>query len=574
MTEQLSEKKELIALNRMAAVLGESLDLNNVLETALQETMHILGVNNGAIYLLDKPSNKLIIKVQKNITDSFLSQKSVVGTDDGCAGTAYNTKELFSGFGTPEKAYICADAKELMGIDCLAAAPIIFKNEVLGILELFAPVDRKLTKQEVELLNSICSQIGVAVSNAHSHEALKYALRDSKLLLQASETIVSSLKLENILEKLINLVSELTQISRAAIWLYSEKKDILILSHHFETLPAGFSLNLKEMPGPLGTAFQDKKTVTIRDFSKTAERVEQLANMFSIKAMLAVPIVFKDRVVGLLTLDKPGISHNFDDQEIELAEGIARQAAIALENSRTFEEQRAIADTLQQSFVSLEVPDRNLIEVGTEYVSASYGAFVGGDFYDFINLDGRLGFIVGDVSGKGISATILTGVVKNSLRIMAIEGYAPNEIMYKINDVILRQSENNQFVTLFYGLLDYEKNSLSYVNAGHPLALLKKKEEMLELGFDNPPVGVEAGKDFIEKTIDFSIGDTLLLYTDGVIEARNDSELFGIERLEEIFLNNIDKDPDTISSSIFSEVSKFNKGALSDDIAILAIRRI
>ncbi len=574
MTEQLSNKKELIALNRMAAVLGESLDLSNVLETALQETMHILGVNNGAIYLLDMPSGKLMIKVQKNITADFLSQKTVIGTDEGCAGTAFNTKELFSGFETPEKAYICADAKELMGIDCLAAAPIIFKNDVLGILELFAPVDRKLTKQEVELLNSICSQIGVAVSNANSHEALKYSLRDSKLLLQATETIVSTLNLESILDRLTGLASELTQISRAAIWLYSEKKDLLILSRHFETLPAGFSLNLKEMPGPLGEAFQERKTVTINDFSKTAERVEQLANQFSIKSMLAVPIVFKNRVVGLLSLDKPGISHNFNDQEVELAEGIARQAAIALENSRIFEEQRTIANTLQQSFVSLETPNQNFIEVGTEYVSASYGAFVGGDFYDFINLDKGLGFILGDVSGKGIPATIMTGVVKNSLRIMAIEGYLPKEILYKINDVVLRQSENNQFVTLFYGYLDYEKNILKYVNAGHPQALLKNGKEMLELGYDNPPVGVEAGKVFKEKSVEFNIGDTLLLYTDGVIEARRDKELYGIERLRESFTSNADKETSAISGNILKDVSKFNKGAILDDIAILAIRRV
>ena len=468
-------------------------------------------------------------------------------TSEGCTGTAFNTKEIFSGFGTPQKKFICLDAKSLMGIDCLAAAPIIFKNKVIGVLELFAPVDRKLKEHEIDLLTSICSQIGVAIANANSHQALKHALNNSRLLLEASETIVSSLKLNEILERLIYLTSELTHISRAAIWLYHPETHQLILSHNFENLLSGYELNLKP-DGPFQRVIQEKKVLSIDDFTKSTGNFFELAKKFSIKSLLAIPINIHGNVLGIMTLDKPGISHSFSQEEIDMAKGIARQAAIAIENAKTFKAQQVIAETLQQSFMTLEKPKFPEIKIGVEYKSASVGALVGGDFYDFINLGESFGFVVGDVSGKGIEASTLTGIVKNTLRALIFEGLTLNEIMLKTNNLIISQIGKNQFVTLFFGLLDIKTGNLQYCNAGHPAALQYNAatKDVDHLVGGNPPIGIFADQEFKSRFTKLKPHDCLLIYTDGVIEARHDQKLYGESRLERLFIKYINNSPQKI----------------------------
>jgi len=568
----LDEIKELNILNKLAQALATSLDLNTILDVALDETMRNLKVNNGGIYLFDAATRKLTLQVQHNLTDAFIKAKSVVGPGEGCTGTAFNTREIFSGFGTSQKNFICLDAKALMGIDCLAAAPILFKNQVIGVLELFAPVDRKLKKHEIDLLDSICSQIGVAVANANSHEALKHALKSSRLLLEASETIVSSLKINEILERLIVLTSELTHISRAAIWLYQPENHKLVLSHDFERLKSGYELNLK-LNGPFQQVLRKGEVLLIDNFADSAPEFIELAEIFSIKSLLAIPIDIHGAALGIMTLDKPGIKHSFSQPEIEMAQGIARQAAIAIANAKAFAAQQAIAETLQQFFMTLEKPKFPEIELGVEYKSASVGALVGGDFYDFINLGDSFAFVVGDVSGKGIEASTLTGIVKNTLRALTFAGLTLDEVMLKTNNLIISQIGKNQFVTLFFGLLHIETGNLQYCNAGHPAALHynAKKNSIDHLAGSNPPIGIFVGQKYKSRYTKLRPHDYLLTYTDGVIEARHDQRLFGEKKLERLFLKYIDNKPQKIASNIFRDVDNFNRHLLVDDIAIVVL---
>lgn len=570
---KLDKVKELNILNKLAQALATSLDLNTILDVALDETMSNLRVNNGGIYLFNTETRKLTLQVQHNLTDAFIKAKSVVGPGEGCTGTAFNTKKIFSGFNTPQKNFICLDAKVLMGIDCLAAAPIIYKDQVIGVLELFAPVDRKLGRNELDLLDSICSQVGVAIANANSHQALKHALKSTRLLLEASETLVSSLKLNEILKRLIHLTSELTHISRAAIWLYHPKNHSLILSHDFESLNSGYALNLNAA-GPLQKIIRKGKALKVDDFSQSAKEFIELADRLALKSLLAIPIVIRGRTLGLMTLDKPGIKHSFSREEIAMAQGIARQAAIAIENANAFKAQQVIAETLQQSFMTLEKPKFPEIELGVEYKSASVGALVGGDFYDFINLGNIFGFIVGDVSGKGIEASTLTGIVKNTLRALIFAGLTLDEVMLKTNNLLITQIGRNQFVTLFFGLLDIKTGNLQYCNAGHPAALhySAAKKSVAGLAGNNPPIGIFADQKFKSRLRRLRPHDYLLTYTDGVIEARHDQKLFGEKRLERLFRKYIVKDAQGIATNLFKDVDKFNRHLLLDDIALVVLK--
>src|SRR3972149_8317285 len=217
--QPLSCHNEMDILSRVSAEIGRHLDLDMVLETALTEIFNALAIGYGCVYLYDRARGTLAIKTQKHLSEGFLDQKSVIMMGEGCAGTAATTKEMFAPT-RAERDFVCRESQELLGLDCLAAIPIVAEDEVLGVLELFAPVARRPTGAERELIEGIKNQLAVALKNASTYSSLQHALDNTKKLLQATETITATLEFDTILEYLARLACELTRVSRAAIAFY------------------------------------------------------------------------------------------------------------------------------------------------------------------------------------------------------------------------------------------------------------------------------------------------------------------------------------------------------------------
>jgi serine phosphatase RsbU (regulator of sigma subunit) len=573
----LTKTRELEIINRVATTVGESLELDVVLDTALTEVMKAMEVNNGGIYLLDESTGLLTVKRHKNFTPQFLKEMGTVSMDQGCTGRAARTKEIFAGYGRPEKKYICSDAERLMGLDCLVAAPILFKGKVIGVLELFAPVSRRLTKKEAELLTSINNQIAIAIENAFSHQALKRALRDSELLLEAAQAITSILDINDILHRLVNLASELTHISRAAILLYKPETNELTMASSKGELPEkGTCIAFDNLSVNSRVSLFNGNIVIMDDFSNFSLLLQKSFSSYGIKSFMLVPLIYRKKLLGVLHLDSPGEKHVFDKEEIRLAEGIARQAATAIENAQAYQQQKNIADTLQKSFLPQEVPKIEGFEIGSVYVPASAGAMVGGDFYDFVPLGkNNMAILIGDVSGKGVETASLAGTVRNTIRVLTYENLSPTQVMYKANNLIVDQISRSQFITIFYALLNISTGKLVYINAGHPPALLLDGANggITPLATGNPPIGVFPNQEFSQANLDLRKKDSLFIYTDGVTEARNDGNFFGQDRLEQQLVRKVKLKAQEIANSIISVVKNFAFNQLSDDIAIVVLQK-
>lgn len=258
-------------------------------------------------------------------------------------------------------------------------------------------------------------------------------------------------------------------------------------------------------------------------------------------------------------------------REAELLQTFAVQASLAIRNARTFQVERDVAETLQRSMLSL--PER-VPGLAFDYVykSASQAAFVGGDFFDLIELPGdRLGVLLGDVSGKGLVAATLTALVKNTVNAYAVEHRSPAKVVSMTNEVFLTCTDAETFVTLFFGVLDLSEGTLTYCSAGHPPALVLRSDGGLEaLATDSPLVGALAEVDFREHTSALGPGERLVLYTDGVIELPGpDGERYGNERLTEVvpraFAEGVSVAP------LMAALDEFGGGVYGDDVAVLAL---
>jgi serine phosphatase RsbU (regulator of sigma subunit) len=216
------------------------------------------------------------------------------------------------------------------------------------------------------------------------------------------------------------------------------------------------------------------------------------------------------------------------------------------------------------------------IEAESRYSSATEAAYVGGDFYDLVRLPHHKACIIlGDVSGKGVEAASVSAAVKTALSAYAFEGLSPARSVELLNELVLGFSRIETFATMFVGLADIDNHTLTYCSAGHPPALLvrAKDTELVTLGVQSGVVGAFENMHYQDGVVKVSKDDILILYTDGVTEARDEAkEFFGEQRLQEILSATAgqgdEKQMETVLEKLFAFVGEANQ---SDDITMLAL---
>lgn len=315
-----------------------------------------------------------------------------------------------------------------------------------------------------------------------------------------------------------------------------------------------------------------KKPLIIKDASLDERVSKDIVEKYQVKSIIATPLIIKDEVVGILRF--VFVKHKIDyaEQKLDFVHKLAAAVSLAIENARLYEAERNIADTLQEAL--LTVPEHmEGIDFGYLYRSASIAARVGGDFYDIFELPkGRIGIVIGDVSGKGLEAATLTSLVKNTIKAYAYESESAAAVMARTNEIVRKAPTRAPFVTAFFGILDLSSGKLVYCSAGHPEAILKKAtSKIMLLETSSPIIGAFPRVSFVDEEITLTKGDMLVFYTDGVIEARCDSLFFGEERLISFVRDLKPLSARDVTRAIFREVLRCTGGKLSDDIALLAV---
>jgi len=288
---------------------------------------------------------------------------------------------------------------------------------------------------------------------------------------------------------------------------------------------------------------------------------------------LVLPVLVAERVLGTLGLAFEG-RRPFTEDEVSLFRSIATQLGIALDNARLYQREHRIADTLQQSL--LADPGRvDGLDLGRVYRSATENVLVGGDFYDVYGLPGdRIAVSVGDVSGKGLVAAGITALVRNTLRAHTLDGLEPHLVVRKTNEVLWYFSNSETFATAVYGILHLADGRFEYSNGGHPAPLLLRSDATLsKLEVSGPMLGAFEGQEYDTHAVTLDEGEVLVLYTDGVIEARRDGRFFGEERLIELVGSLGGHSAQEIAEAIADAAWQYGGGVLRDDIAVLALKR-
>jgi PAS domain S-box-containing protein len=306
------------------------------------------------------------------------------------------------------------------------------------------------------------------------------------------------------------------------------------------------------------------------------ERHAKTLRALGLTSVLVVPMTARGRIIGLLTLASSSPDRHFGERDLEFAGEIGRRCAIAVENSRLYEERAHIARILQRALLPAALPNIDGISMAASYLPAGEGNEVGGDFYDvFDTAAGSWGIVIGDVCGKGARAAALTGLARHTIRAAALNSPRPDDVLPVVNAAILHESGDSEFVTMAYGCLERNDDGgfVAWISrSGHPVPMVVRVDGRVEkIGADGALLGVFDDIDVEVDKVSLSVGDSIVFYTDGVLEARHDDDLFGEGRLVEVLEGCAGLDPETLTEKVEQAVLAFAGGA-RDDIAMLTLR--
>jgi serine phosphatase RsbU (regulator of sigma subunit)/anti-sigma regulatory factor (Ser/Thr protein kinase) len=305
------------------------------------------------------------------------------------------------------------------------------------------------------------------------------------------------------------------------------------------------SLDLDIAPNdPLLTYFQNVSGVV--EVDKLMLDSPALRALRAADIKIAVPLVSQGDLIGLINLGPRLSEQEYSTDDRKLLNDLATQAApavrvaqlvrqqeVEIRERERYQQELQVARVIQQTLLPKELPDMPGWQVAAYWQPARA---VGGDFYDFINLpDGRLGWIIGDVTDKGVPAALVMATTRSILRAAAERLTSPGQVLERVNDLLHPDIPPKMFVTCLYAILDPASGVFSYANAGHCLPYRRGRDGVHELRATGMPLGLMPGMTYEEKETTLLPGESLSFYSDGLVEAHNpDGEMFGFPRLKEL----------------------------------------
>ena len=562
-------------LLEVADVVNTTLDLDTTLRRVAELVRKVIDYEIFAILLLNEKMQELRIRFQVGYPKE-VAERTRVKVGQGVTGLAALKREaVLVGDVSEDPRYISGAAN----VRAELAVPLIVKNQLIGVMNLESRQPNYFTEEHKRLLMLIASRMAVGIENARLYTRTTRQARTLVLLNEIARELTSILNLDELLKRIAELLNRL---------IGYQMFSILLLDSTGQKLQHRFSLRFREniqrkhdVPlgeGVVGYAVQHKEAVLVSDVTKDPRYI---ALNPETRSELAVPLVYQDKVIGVLDLEHTRRGFFTDDHKRTVTT-LAAQVAIAIENAqlyeqiarqeRRLEQDLAMARELQFRLLPPALPKIKNLDLAAKFVPARA---IGGDLYDFVSYSlNRTAIVVGDVSGKGAAAAIYAALVSGILRSHAPIEPSPAEMLSAVNFSLSERRIDGQFVSLIYGVWDDDHRTLRVANSGlpRPIYCHNGKTEIIEA--TGLPLGLFDDAEYEEFSFAAKPGDMFVFFSDGILDARNKAgDLFGRGRLEQIIARNANLPADAVVREVFTAVAEHAAGEDAfDDQTVVVIR--
>jgi serine phosphatase RsbU (regulator of sigma subunit) len=489
------------------------------------------------------------------------------------------------------------------GLQATACLPMRVENRDLGALVFSFLTPRAFSGDEREYLLAVAALCAHALDRARLLVAEQAARATAErqldrmtFLERASRLMEAPLSVEQRLRRLADLaVPEIADW--CAVHLIRDDHVDEVAVAHSDPEKVAFVARLQDRyppdPAAPSGAIQVSRTGEPAFFPDIPDELlaaaavddEHLALIRSIglRSAVVVPLLVRGHSLGALTLVHAESGQRFDEVDLTFARQLAGNAAVALDNARLYEQQRSIAQTLQTALLPAALPDVPGLRLAARYRPQSdegSGIEVGGDLYDVVagTAPGRWAVVMADVCGKGPQAAALTALIRHTMRAEIDHGLGPAEVLYRLNRAMLHAASTEQarFATVVHAQLAVDSGGVAVrlASAGHPPPLLRRGPLVEPVLAPGTLLGVYADIELTEVTFRLDHRDMMVLYTDGVTEARGVDGFYGADRLSRFLQASPARSADGVADDLLDDVVAFQRERLRDDVAILVVEAV
>ena len=537
--EGASDAAVMTCLQEIAEELNSTLDLDALLRRVAGRVKQVIGYDTFAIQLLDPLGKDLQIRFGDGYP-AEVKEHWRLGLGQGLVGTAAKTGQpVRVGDVRLDPRYINA------GENCISelAIPLMVKNRVIGVLDVGSRQLNYFTPAHQRFLTFLAGHLANAIENARLYENLREQTRTLGLLYEVSHELASILDREELLRRIAQAVKRLVDYHGFHVMLWNEEKQLLenVFSLRFDQRIS----NKGGMPlgtGLCGTAAALRLPIRAPNVHLDPRYVS-CGDSVEVKSELVVPLVFKDRLVGVLDLESTEYNA-FSEQQEQMLAALASYITVALENARLYEKVRKdelrlerdleTAREIQKGLLPIAPPRLPGLDLGFAYAPARQ---LGGDMYDFLSYpDNRLAIAVGDVSGKATAAALYGSLAVGMLRAHVVEHPCePAEMLQRMNEQLRQPRLDNRFVALAFAVYDRQSKILTVANAGFPRPRLVRGGRVEQVLVDGVPLGLLPDISYEQKKLALQVGDAVVFCSDGIHEAMNrQQEEYGTRRLDSL----------------------------------------
>jgi sigma-B regulation protein RsbU (phosphoserine phosphatase) len=508
--------------------------------------------------------------------DAALARRFRVRPGEGIVGAAAEEREPVF---VPD---VSKDARYIPffpGVVAELAIPLVSKERLVGVLNVEGPSADPFTPAARTALQVLAGHLAAAIENATLYREARWYAGLLETLHDIGKETASILDLDELLQRLADIVKRVIDYEMFGILLLDEERDELVLRKAVNFGPGRERSRLPAGEGLCGAAVRSRAPVLVGDVRADPRYVSLVPET---RSELVVPLVHKDRVVGVLDLESP-VLDRFTEEHVKVLTPLASQVAVAVENARLLAEIRKNEARLGRELrIAREVqhalfPEGHPSGAGWE-ASAHFrpARELGGDLYDFYDMGGGLlGVATGDVAGKGVPAALFAAFATGTVRSRAFERRAPADLMQRVNRTLRRKGIEGLFCTLAYALFDFPDRTLRLANSGlpYPVHYQAAARRAIPLQVSGLPLGTFDGVTYDEVTVPLGAGDLVVFYTDGLVEARRGREEYGADRLLRGLEAHAALAAAEVGERLAAELEEFLAGeSPADDVTLIVVK--
>lgn len=565
------ERSELLDfLLEVAAVASDTLDLDALLASVASIIRRVIPFDLFSILLYSERRKELRIRYAVGHREEVV-RNVAIQPGEGIVGAAAQLREavVVDDVRVDDRYLNVADM-----VRSELAVPMIARNKVIGVIDIQSTAVAAFKAYDRTILSLIAGRIAAAIDNALLHTRGARQFRLISTLSKISMEFSSILDIEQLLGKVASSIRRLINYDAFSVLLVDEEAQVL--RHHF-SIRYDQQLNLDNIPlgkGITGAAAMSKEVVRVYD---TTADPRYIATHPGVRSEIVVPLIVRDRVIGVVNLESERIGFFTEDHGRTLSL-LAPSIAIAVENARLYQEigerEKRMQDDLRAAFelqtvlLPPEAPHMEGLEVA---IGLRPAREISGDLYDFFEHEAAHYVIAfGDSSGKGAAAALYGAMVSGRMRGLAQRRRRPAELMKALNDALINRKVEGRYVTLLVMLWHAHSKSFTMSNAGGAEPLVLRGGQILKVTVEGVPLGLLPDREYDESTFHAQSGDLVVLYSDGVSDHLSpEGQEYGKASLSRVLRHCKQMSPREIVDAIFADLDDFNTTRFDDQTVIV-----